>query len=139
MGARTFEKVLVFVMRNEGNYDFVNITPSYIYICNLLGIGESDSYDIESIRIGKKHFDLFTDTERYRKSYAVTGYNADKTRWIVGAFVLSKRDKNNNMIPLSKSDMTAIEESIKVTYGRFVNVFGVKHYVNSFILSAEFD
>lgn len=139
MGTKTFEKVLVFVMRNEGTYDFVNITPSYIYICDLLGIGENASYDIESIRLGKKHFDMFTDTERYRSAYAVTGYNADKSRWIIGAFVLGKRDKNNNMIPLSKSDMTAIEDNIRVTCNRYVNVLGIRHYVNSFILSAEFD
>lgn len=139
MRTKNSEKVLVFVMRNEGTYDFVNITPSYIYICNLLGIGKKDPYDIVSIWIGERQFDMFIDTERYRSSYAITGYNADKSKWIIGTFVLGKRDKTNNMIPLSRSDMVAIEDNIKVTNNRYVNVLGIRHYVNSFILSAEFD
>lgn len=138
MRTKNSEKVLVFVMRNEGTYDFVNITPSYIYICNLLGIDKNDSYDIESIWIGEKQFDMFTNVERYRNAYAITGYNADKSKWIIGTFVLGKRDKNK-MISLSRSDMSAIEDNIKVTNNRYVKVLGVNHYVNSFILSAEFD
>lgn len=129
-------KIRIYILKNNGVYRSKEIEPIYDEIVKALGLKQCNCYLAEyDIKIGKQKYHLYFDDMRYAKNENhITGKSVDEKTLLIGTIVITKLNKNGNLLTLSSKDILNIKEHLVVTRKKKYIILGGEYYTNPIIL-----
>ena len=129
------KNITIFVMRNDGSFEFIKCNPDYAKIISLLGLGFNDGYfDERYVSINGLRYTMYTRQCEYSNDSMITALNLEGTMTILNTFILARENKNHFFFDMTTENMNDIKKRLVFPTEKKRRLLANDYYFNKVIL-----